>query len=135
MLLLFVLVVAIITNAQTVINGDARGYVGGTAADTLIAEGTLGYTFRIQSPSVMDLNFQLTTTKVSGTVTNNWIFSGSIDNVTWVNLDTIANSNASTNAQFMRFSDYNYSYLKVSSTAPATAQKASYKLWYSIRKE
>ena len=106
-----------------------------SSADTISESESVSYVFRIKGANVMDLQFQLLTTKISGNVTQNIIFSGSNDGTTYTNLDTIANSNASTNTQFLNLDDFNYSYLKVSFTNSATAQSAWFQCWYSFREE
>lgn len=121
-----------VTTATTV--GDASGTFW-TSADTIIQSESMTHTIRLKGETAMDLQFQLKTTKVSGTVTQNIIFSGSNDGTTFNNIDTIANSNASTNTQFLNIDDFNYSYLRVTFTNSATAQAAWFQCWYSFRHE
>jgi hypothetical protein len=109
--------------------------LGVAARDTLVASDTIIYNLRVQGAHVLDMNFGLHVTKVSGTVTNNWFLEYSIDNVTWTKLDTIALSNASTGMNYKRIENFNWPYLRFYALAGATAQKAHYKLWYIIRRE
>jgi len=118
---------------QTTVN-DVSGSFW-SSADTIAQSESMQRVIRVKSANVMDLQFQLKTTKVSGTVTQDIIFAGSNDGTTYVNLDTIANSNASTNTQFLNIDDFNYSYLKVSFTNSETAQLAWFQIWYSFRYE
>ena len=136
-ILIFAMLIAVVAiQAQTVdlTTGPNKGTFW-SSADTILQSETVTYLFRIKSETVMDMEFQLKTTKVSGTVTQNIFFQGSNDGVTFTNLDTIANSNASTNTQFTKINDFNYSYLKVTFTNSATAQAAWFQCWYSFRNE
>ena len=115
-------------------NGSAKGTFW-SSADTISESETSTYVIRVKGESVMDLGFQLLTTKVSGTVTQDVAFQGSNDGTTYIALDTIANSGASTNTQFLTLDDFNYSYCRVTFTNVATAQKAWFKMDYSFREE
>jgi hypothetical protein len=114
---------------------DSYGSFGGTAADTLVASDELQIIMRVQGSATRDINLGLELTKVSGTVTNNFFFSGSMDNVVYTNIDTIAYSNASSGTTDLRLDNFNYPYLKVVGVAGATAQKASYQLFYINRQD
>ncbi len=104
----------------------------GATTDTLSASDTLTLVLRVPKQDVQDMNCYLKTTKVSGTVTNNFILHGSFDGVTIAaNLDTFANSNASTNTNVQRniyLQNVNFPYVILNGIAGATAQKA----WYTF---
>jgi hypothetical protein len=119
------------------LKGDSYGsLLGVSARDTLVASDTIIYSLRISDANVLDINLGLYTTKVSGTVTNNWFLDYSMDNATWTRLDTLAAlSNASTGMTVKRLENFNYPYLRVYALAGATTQKAHYKLWYIIRRD
>ena len=110
----------------------------GAATDTLIESETLSYTVRLKGTHVYDINAALEITKVSGTVTNNWLVYYSMDGTNFVaSGDTLAiNSDASTSVvAALDLDDWNYPYIRFSSTAPATAQKASYGIHFICRYE
>jgi len=138
-LLLVILLAGMAGMAQThtttlTTSGEASGTFW-TSADTIAESESQQISIRVKGSSVMDLQFQLKTTKVAGTVTQNIIFSGSNDGTTYTPIDTIANSNASTNTQFMNLDDFNYSYVRVTFTNSVTAQTAWFQCWYSFREE
>jgi len=111
-------------------------YFWGTTSDTLTASSTITQVMRIKGDGLVQIKFQMDMTKISGTVTNNMIISSSLDGVTWTARDTIAYSNASTGVSLSvdpDFTNWNWPWMKVSSTAPATAQKAWYKGWMIVR--
>ncbi|NCB43619.1 MAG: hypothetical protein EOM59_13520 [Clostridia bacterium] len=139
LILIALLAVGMMAGAQThTTTGSTNGDASGTfwsSADTIAASESQQITIRVKGKSAMDLQFQLKTTKVAGTVTQNVIFSGSNDGVTFTNIDTIANTNASTNTQFLNIDDFNYSYIRVAFTNSATAQTAWFQCWYSFRYE
>ena len=139
LILIALLAVGMIAGAQnfsytTSTAGDASGNFW-SSNDTIEASDTLAMTIRVKSDMVMDLQFQLNTTKISGTLTQDVIFSGSNDGVNYVNIDTITNTAGSTNTQFLNIDDFNYSYVRARMINSATAQSAWFKCYYSFRKE
>lgn len=138
--------VVFVSTAQTPIAGKVAGsvylqentyaYYLGATTDTLVASDTLSLVFRVTGQTSRDLNFGLLTTKVTGTVTNNWVFYHSMDGANWSSTgDTIKNSNASTNIQYKNLDDFNYPYLKLQSITAETTQKAWYKVFVISRNE
>lgn len=105
----------------------------GTAADTLVASDSLTLTLRIRGTNRSQIDMALAITKVSGTVTNNFFIKGSMDGITYFDIDTIANSDAATSIVYNSMADWNYPYMMIRGEAGATAQKASYKLWWINR--
>lgn len=123
-------------NNATTIRENFYGSFGGTAADTLVASDTLQLLVRVQGNAVRDIRLAMNMTKTSGTVTNNFFISGSMDGTNWdTDLDTIAYSNASTGVTHVRLENFNYAYLRIRGIAGATAQKASYRLYYINRED
>lgn len=127
----------IVTAQDKTVKSPSEGYIWGTDADTIMASDTLEYVFKLQSGTVMDLRFMLTTTKTSGTVTEAFIFAGSVtgDDGSYESIDTITNTDAATNIQHLNIDDFNYEYLRVRAITGATAQLASFRLDYLIRNE
>lgn len=105
----------------------------GTAADTLIASDSLSLTLRVRGTNRSQIDLQLDITKVSGTVTNNFFIKGSMDGTNYFDTDTIANTDAATSRVLKSLSNWNYPYMMIRGEAGATAQKASYKLWWINR--
>ena len=105
---------------------------GASTSDTVVASQTKTASIRVYGDNVTQLNMRLSTTKISGTVTNNVLFYGSFDGTTLdVPIDTIVNTNVSTGYKYVtpsRWTAFNYPYLIVKIVAPATAQKAWYRL-------
>jgi len=146
-LIFFVTILAalfISNNADAQTSGSLRdgtyGYIwGDSASDTLVASDSLTHTFRVRGSETLDLFFQLYATKVSGTVTNNFIFYGAMADVEayYTPIDTISLSDASTGpiVDTVRLHDFNYPFLKVQGEAGATAQNAWYQLWFISRNE
>ena len=82
----------------------------GAATDTLIASDTISEVVRIQGKGVYDITFGLYVTKVSGTVTNNFVLYASMDNSLYANWqstgDTIKLSNFDNDVEPSDFSTY-----------------------------
>jgi hypothetical protein len=123
---------------ETTLNENSYGSFWGATNDTLGASDTIAVALRVRGKVVRDLTFQLHVTKVSGTVTNNFVFKYSMDGEEYTTTgDTIKCSNASTGlvSSPKNFDDYSYPYLKLEGISGATAQKARYKLWAISRDE
>jgi hypothetical protein len=118
-----------------VLDGSQYGYLWGTTADSLYASTTLQATIRIKASKLQNVYMSLYATKISGTVTANFITQGSMDNATFVNVDTIVVSNVSTGmvADYAKLSNWNYPYLRIKAVADATAQRSWFKLWFVKR--
>lgn len=143
LLLLFITLISLTAFSQTIVapvagtktlnNGAYVSYLGG-AGDTLVASDNISITLRITEPKQCDLVFGLKLTKISGTVTNTFVFYKSMDGVTFATTgDTITLTDASSGVSLKEISDYKYPYIKLVGTAGATAQKGKYQL-YAIRK-
>lgn len=142
-LFLIALLVASVSYAQTnvgVVSGskplaqDTYVYYLGKTTDTLVANDTLDLLLRVTGADVPQIGIGLYVTKVSGTVTNNFILQSSMDGVNFTNVDTIKLSNASTGMNVKLLSNYNYPYLRIRGISGATAQKAYYKVYAINRK-
>lgn len=134
------LVIAIAAQSQSfesasVMRENTYASIGGTAADTLVASDSLEAVLRVYGDATRDINLGMKMTKTSGTVTNNFFISGSMDGAAFVDLDTIAYSNASSGTTFVRLDNFNFPYLRLRGIAGATAQKASYQLFYINRED
>lgn len=127
--------VATVSGAKELPSDSYVSYWGATT-DTLVESDTLSMVLRVRGNTVRDLTFGLLTTKVSGTVTNDFVFYYSMDGANWTSTgDTLKNDNASTNLNTVNIDDFNYPYLKVQSITGAIAQKAWYKLYAISRNE
>lgn len=142
-LFLIALLVASVSYAQTnvgTVSGsktlaqDSYVYYLGKTTDTLGASDTLDLLLRVTGSDVPQLGLGLYVTKVSGTVTNNFILQSSMDGVNFTNVDTIKLSNASTGMNMKALTNYNYPYLRIRGISGATDQKAYYKVYAINRK-
>lgn len=142
-LFLIALLVASVSYAQTnagTVSGsktlaqDSYVYYLGKTTDTLVANDTLDLLLRVTGSDVPQIGIGLYVTKVSGTVTNNFILQSSMDGVNFTNVDTIQLSNASTGMNMKALTNYNYPYLRIRGISGATEQKAYYKVYAINRK-
>lgn len=142
-LFLIALLVASVSYAQTnagTVSGsktlaqDSYVYYLGAKTDTLVANDTLDLLLRVTGADVPQLGLGLYVTKVSGTVTNNFILQSSMDGVNFTNVDTIKLSNASTGMNMKALTNYNYPYLRIRGISGSTDQKAYYKVYAINRK-
>ena len=143
LLFLIALLVASVSYAQTnvgVVSGskllaqDTYVYYLGKTTDTLVENSTLDLLLRVTGSDVPQIGIGLYVTKVSGTITNNFILQSSMDGVNFTNIDTIKLSDASTGMYVKLLSNYNYPYLRIHGVSGATAQKAYYKVYAINRK-
>lgn len=142
-LFLIALLVASVSYAQTnagTVSGsktlaqDSYVYYLGKTTDTLVASDTLDLLLRVTGADVPQIGIGLYVTKVSGTVTNNFILQSSMDGVNFTNVDTIKLSNASTGMNMKALTNYNYPYLRIRGVSDTTEQKAYYKVYAINRK-
>lgn len=142
-LFLIALLVASVSYAQTnagTVSGsktlaqDSYVYYLGKTTDTLVANDTLDLLLRVTGSDVPQIGIGLYVTKVSGTVTNNFILQSSMDGVNFTNVDTITLSNASTGMNMKALTNYNYPYLRIRGISDTTTQKAYYKVYAINRK-
>lgn len=142
-LFLIALLVASVSYAQTnagTVSGsktlaqDSYVYYLGKTTDTLVANDTLDLLLRVTGSDVPQIGIGLYVTKVSGTVTNNFILQSSMDGVNFTDVDTIKLSNASTGMNMKALTNYNYPYLRIRGISGASAQKAYYKVYAINRK-
>jgi len=124
-----------VTNSLYTIDGSAYGSFWGATTDTLIASGYRIQPVRMKGDNMFIIDLQLTCTKVSGTVTNKLYIEKSMDNVNWTKVDSVVLTGASSGVSYKQVDSWNYPYLRFNHVAPATAQKAYYKLWYVARKK
>lgn len=124
-------------DAPAYVSGPTYAYFWGTAAsDTLGASDTLDQVIRIKGDGLLQIEFQLDRTKVSGKVTNNFFVESSLDGTNWTRQDTIAHSNVATGVTLSTdecFDNWNWPYMRIRGVSGATAQKAWYKGWLIIR--
>ena len=142
-LFLIALLVASVSYAQTnagTVSGsktlaqDSYVYYLGKTTDTLVANDTVDLLLRVTGADVPQIGIGLYVTKVSGTVTNNFILQSSMDGVNFTDVDTIQLSNASTGMNMKALTNYNYPYLRIRGISGATDQKAYYKVYAINRK-
>ncbi len=142
-LFLIALLVASVSYAQTnagTVSGaktlaqDSYVYYLGKTTDTLVARDTLDLLLRVTGADVPQIGIGLYVTRVSGTVTNNFILQSSMDGINFTDVDTIKLSNASTGMNMKSLTNYNYPYLRIRGVSDTIEQKAYYKVYAINRK-
>lgn len=127
--------------SQTAINGkvtgsyflpeNTYGYFWGTTADTVKVDDTISLVLRVKGEGVRDLNFAISQTD---SVTGNYIFAGSMDAVTWTNIDTITYSDVMT-TQTLSIDDFSLPYLRVYFIGLTNTEDSQHKLYFISRND
>ncbi len=112
-LALFMLVVSIGADAQT------RAGVMTNSGDTIVNTATVNLLFKVTTPNDV-ASFQVVNTKVSGTVAGNSLFQASNDGTNYVTLDTLVNTNVTTNTKIFLDAPAKYLWYRVSTTGSGT---------------
>lgn len=119
-------VIAISVSARVttkVFNTPANIAAWGTAADTLVASAADTLVLKVTSNYVGKMNLLLITDEVSGTTAYSAVLSGSINQLGWTALDTIAHSGGGDKTAYFDLQDLKYNYYRVIITASSAAQK------------
>lgn len=98
--------------------------VWGTAADTLIASKADTAVLKIKSDYVGKVNLLLFSDAVSGTPAYTAILQGSINQASYVALDTITHSGGGDKLAYFAVQDLVYNYYRVIITSTSAAQKS-----------
>lgn len=123
-LLFAVIAVGVSARVTTkVFNTPANIAAWGTAADTLVASAADTLVLKVTSNYVGKMNLLLITDKVSGTPAYSAVLSGSINQLGWTALDTIAHSGGGDKTAYFDLQDLKYNYYRVIITATSDAQK------------
>lgn len=126
---LFILLFAVISVGVSarvttkVFNTPANIAAWGTAADTLVASAADTLVLKVTSNYVGKMNLLLFTDAVSGTPAYSAVLSGSINQLGWTALDTIAHSGGGDKTAYFDLQDLKYNYYRVIITATSAAQK------------
>lgn len=96
----------------------------GTAADTLTASVADTLVMNVRSNYAGKMNLLLFTDAVSGTPAYSAVLSGSINQLGWTALDTIAHSGGGDKTAYFDLQDLKYNYYRVIITATSAAQKS-----------
>lgn len=141
LILLFLLAVGLQGMSQTAIGGkidgsyylpeNTYGYFWGTTADTVEVDDTISLVLRVKGENVRDLNLAISQTD---SVTGNYIFAGSIDGVTFTDIDTIAYSDVMT-TQTISLDDFSLPYLRVYFIALTNTEDSKHKLYFISRND
>ena len=127
---LFILLMSVVALGVTarvttqVYNAPANISAWGTAADTLTASVADTLVMKVTSNYVGKMNLLLFTDEVSGTPAYSAVLAGSINQVSWVALDTIAHSGGGDKTAYYDLQDLKYNYYRVIITATSAAQKS-----------
>ncbi len=87
--------------------------------DTVVNTGTKNLNLTVKGTNTTGL-FQVVVTKISGTVAGNVIFQGSVDGTNFVNLDTLATTNVTTQTKVFSDIPVKYPFYRVTYTGSGT---------------
>ena len=107
-----------ITNAQTFKTFTSNG-------DTVTNTGTKTLTLPVL-PFYDAASFQVVNTKISGTVAGNTLFQASNDGTNYVTLDTLTNTDQTTNTKIFTDVPSRYRFYRLSSTGSGTMAYRTY---------
>jgi len=103
-----------------------------STGDTVLNTATVNHSLKL--PLYYPVGtFQVINTKVSGTVAGNSLFQGSCDGSTWITLDTLVNTNQTTNTGFFDATPAKYLHYRVSTTGSGTMVMKT-KVWAVLRR-
>jgi len=104
-----------------------------STGDTVLNTATVNHSLKLPLYYPVG-SFQVVNTKVSGTVAGNSIFEGSDDNgTTWIQLDTLVNTNQATNTKIFDATPAKYLHYRVRTTGTGTMVMKS-KTWAVLRR-
>jgi hypothetical protein len=108
------------------LTGDAQRAITLTnSADTVANTGTVNLTITIPS-AYGTATFQVVNTKISGTVAGNSLLQASNDGVNYITLDTLVNTNQTTNTKIFEQSPPKYRHYRIRSTGSGTMAYKTY---------
>jgi hypothetical protein len=134
LILILFLAVGLSAFAQKSYNAPANIAEWGLAADTLVASKADTVTFKTTSDFVGKMNLLLFTDAVSGTPAYTAVLYGSINQLSWVALDTVTHSGGGDKLAYFAAQDLIYNYHRVIITSTSAAQKQRLYLYGLIRK-
>lgn len=128
-LILFLFAIVVLSTAfarvtKKVFKTPANIEVWGTTADTLIASVSDTAVMKITSDYVGKVNLLLFSDAVSGTPAYTAVLQGSINQASYVALDTISHSGGGDKLAYFAVQDLVYNYYRVIITASSAAQKS-----------
>lgn len=128
-LILFLFAIVVLSTAfarvtTKVFKTPANIEVWGTTADTLIASVSDTAVMKITSDYVGKVNLLLFSDAVSGTPAYTAVLQGSINQASYVALDTITHSGGGDKLAYFAVQDLVYNYYRVIITASSVAQKS-----------
>lgn len=90
-----------------------------TGQDTVVNTGTVNLDLTVRGKYTTAV-FQVRNVKLSGTVAGNTLFQASVDGTNYVTLDTLVNTNISTNTAIFEDVPPRYPYYRFSTTGTGT---------------
>lgn len=99
--------------------GNSQVSLTMNGSDTVVNTAQVDLTFSV-SNAYNSGAYQIVVTKVSGTVDGNAILQGSVDNVNFVNIDTLATTNVATQTAIFTESPVKYPFYRVRYTGTGT---------------
>ncbi len=112
-LMLFALIFSVSAYSQT------RAGIMTGSGDTLVNTATKDLLFKVTTSNEV-ASFQVVNTKLSGTVAGSSFFQASNDGVNFINLDTLVNTNVTTNTKFFVDSPTKYLWYRIRWTGSGT---------------
>lgn len=122
-------------DAQTVVKDGSDFYFsqGGQAADTVTASTTFNYPVYLKVDRSVVFLTSVQIDSVSGTPSITTTLQGSVDYITWYDIDTvITTTGIDTSFTFTDSVGNLWPFLRVNSVATATAQKSNIKVFWSF---
>lgn len=124
LLLVLFLAVGVTAMAAGLYKTPANIVEYGTAGDTLIASKADTAIFKVTSDYVGKMNLLLFSDAISGTAAFSSVLAGSIDQRSWVALDTITHSGGGDKLAYFALQDLIFNYYRVITTATGATQKS-----------
>jgi hypothetical protein len=104
--------------------GNAQTISNFTGTDTVINTGTVDLTFMLRGYFHTGV-FQVINTKLSGTVAGTTYFQGSVDGTNYISLDSLVNTDVTTNTKIFSDVPTRYPYYRFRTTGTGTMSAIS----------
>lgn len=120
---------------QDIVNAKKLSLIqGGAANDTLTASTTFNYSVFIAEDDLLRYRVTFEEDSVSGTPSFTSLLQGSMNNTSWVNLDTmVVSTGVDSTFYFTNTTGNDWDYLRVNTVGTATAQKSNIKVRWRFR--
>ena len=113
-------------------NADAQRAIALTGTDIIATTATVNLTITVPAPHTT-ATFQVVNTKLSGTAAGNSLFQASNDGTNYITLDTLVNTNVTTNTKIFEDSPAKYRHYRISTTGSGTMSVIT-RAWAVLKK-